>query len=783
MKYDIFISYKRRGTSSATAAYLYELLLKKGYNVFFDRKELRSGMFDDQLLTHISDAKDVIILLEDTSLAACFDKQVPDYYKSDWFCKEVMHALSLPGKNVIPILLEGYKMPSIDSLPEEMKNLSRCQALSLEISEVEEFYQKYFVDMEYLKSLPTNMSRFRQSRSNKASISNLLFFYEGFCYDINEYGEYITTIDENNDENHPYKHGVEFAGEHKILCINNDTCEHVLINTEVAPYHQKYICIKWNRHQLLWDLSENDVQKEEAPDVLFFWGKGLFEGTRTHEPNLDLSLLCFDKALDKHSKEAEEFIKNCWTVLCDKKVLWVKRKHWIERAAKLGVIPAMRYLGKAYNNDRNYEMCCKWYKEAIKNGDVQSMLEVAQLFSEPYIVWPFTLAEVSNGLADDLPDLLLKIEDVANGDELLQLGHLCNYFERSSTREKVIKPIHTSYDVYKLSAEKGVKEAYIRMGGICEDKNEYEEAICHYKKVNKGSNRILALSNIARCLLWLKRYPEAKKEYEVILNETSNSKTDSKGFRIDAYLGLAQIYEYGLVENVNISKAIKMYENILEEYNDDNDTALANLALLYETQSELESEKACEYYGALVKHHPEDNDHGFYSFYFHSYLSLEVAFCLAHAYTNGLGCDKDLNNGLKYYYLCSSYYSFINNNGSMSQLAKSDIKLLTSDMQIIDNPYNFKYIGFIYYEFYNDSKKAKDFLNKVTNERDFESTDLLNLISEENDGNKKNEKRIEYYLSNEKANCYKSLSSIGLLRYVEQYGRQLDRDSKIQTKE
>ena len=41
MKYDIFISYKRRGTSSATAAYLYELLLKKGYNVIFDHKGLK----------------------------------------------------------------------------------------------------------------------------------------------------------------------------------------------------------------------------------------------------------------------------------------------------------------------------------------------------------------------------------------------------------------------------------------------------------------------------------------------------------------------------------------------------------------------------------------------------------------------------------------------------------------------------------------------------------------------------------------------------------------------
>jgi hypothetical protein len=206
----------------------------------------------------------------------------------------------------------------------------------------------------------------------------------------------------------------------------------------------------------------------------------------------------------------------------------------------------------------------------------------------------------------------------------------------------------------------------------------------------------------------------------------------------------------------------------------------------------LESEKACEYYGALVKHHPEDNDHGFYSFYFHSYLSLEVAFCLAHAYTNGLGCDKDLNNGLKYYYLCSSYYSFINNNGSMSQLAKSDIKLLTSEIQTINDPVKYKYIGFIYYELYNDSNKAKEFLNKATKIRDFElldlsfdliSIDLLKLISEEDDGNKKNEKRIEFYLSNEKANCYKSLSSIGLLRYVEQYGRQLDRDNRLQTKD
>ena len=498
MKYDIFISYKRRGTSSATAAYLYELLLKKGYNVFFDRKELRSGMFDEQLLTHISDAKDVIILLEDTSLAACFDRQVPDYYKSDWFCKEVMHALSIPGKNVIPILLEGYKMPAIESLPPEMKDLPRCQALSLEISEVEEFYQKYFVDMEYLKSTPTNMSQIRQNRTRKASISNLLFVYKGFCYDINEYGEYIATIDENNDENHPYKHGVEFAGEHKILCTNNDTCEHVLVTTEVAAYHQKYICVEWKKHQMLWELKESDIQKEKDAKTLYFWGKGLFDGTRTHESNLEMSLLCFDKALDKHHKETEEFIKNCWMALCDRKVLWVKRKHWIERAARLGVVAAMRYLGKAYNNDHNYEMCCKWYKEAIKNGDVKSMLEVAKLFSDTHIVWPFTIKKITNGLALDLTELFLKIEVLANGEELLELGDLVRSIERSE-RVKV-KPKHSGIEIYKLSASKGCFDAHFRIGLILEEQNDYEGAIKEYGKAQKSSKRLTALICIARCL-------------------------------------------------------------------------------------------------------------------------------------------------------------------------------------------------------------------------------------------------------------------------------------------
>jgi hypothetical protein len=199
MKYDIFISYKRKGTSSATAAYLYELLQQKGYNVFFDRKELRSGRFNEQLLEHISNATDIIILLEEESLGAWFDNRtaresIPiaaedisdrndsdaglreEPYKTDWFCKEVMYALSLEGKNIVPILLNGYGMPEGKDLPPEMKDLSLHQALSLEISEVEEFYEKYFVEQGYLKSKPANLSLTKRFQSRGGVVGCFLFF-------------------------------------------------------------------------------------------------------------------------------------------------------------------------------------------------------------------------------------------------------------------------------------------------------------------------------------------------------------------------------------------------------------------------------------------------------------------------------------------------------------------------------------------------------------------------------------------------------------------------------
>jgi len=50
MKYDVFISYRRKG-GFETAKHRFALLTKDGYTVCFDLDTLREGDFDKALLT------------------------------------------------------------------------------------------------------------------------------------------------------------------------------------------------------------------------------------------------------------------------------------------------------------------------------------------------------------------------------------------------------------------------------------------------------------------------------------------------------------------------------------------------------------------------------------------------------------------------------------------------------------------------------------------------------------------------------------------------------------
>ena len=416
MKYDIFISYKRLGVSSATAAVLYQMLQQKGYNVFFDRKEMRSGKFNEQLLEHIGNATDVIILLEEASLGSWFNyrprprkenvlvgegdsfgdndsmdasdldsgiKEEP--YKSDWFCKEVMYSLTLKGKNIIPILLGGYHMPEGKDLPMEMKGLSEFQALDLDISEVTELIDDYLVGKGYLHSKPANLSMSMRFQSKGGIVGCYLFYTEATSCDVYECGEQITTLTEDDNEWHPFRYPVNFAGEHRFKAVNVDSCEVVTISSTVETNCQKYVPVRFTDTTDLWKLTKEVIDKQ-SPSVLFRWGMGLFDGTSKHEPDIALSFVCLQQAIKKGSEDALTFV-------CSHGSGLVSEKHapfevaikWYRFAADHGNKDAQCNLGRAYSNgdgvEKDYTKAFEWFSKAAVQGDVYSQWKLGYLYS------------------------------------------------------------------------------------------------------------------------------------------------------------------------------------------------------------------------------------------------------------------------------------------------------------------------------------------------------------------------------------------------------------------
>lgn len=301
MIYDIFISYKRKGSSDPTAVLLYSFLNQKGYATFLDRKEIRQGKFDDQLLEHIEEAQDVLILLEEGSLDSCFVKD-QEAFNADWFCKEIIHALS-KGKRIIPLLLNGYVMPSAEKLPKEMKELTSMNALNFDPVDLEGIYEKYFIARGYLESQPRNLV---MPAKVLDGVSDYLIYSDQEC-EVYECGEKILSLTQDYDEDHPYRYPVKKTGEHRFLFHNERTGEIIRISSEIEMGSQRYICPEWKITQRLWNLTAVDIMKEDRLEVLYLWGTSLFRGSGDHDSRLTLAMFALDKAAKNGDRKSIEF--------------------------------------------------------------------------------------------------------------------------------------------------------------------------------------------------------------------------------------------------------------------------------------------------------------------------------------------------------------------------------------------------------------------------------------------------------------------------------------------
>lgn len=122
MKYDVFISYRRKSCVD-DARLLQQALKSRGYNVFFDYDSLRDGKFDTKIFEAIDEAPIFILMLAEGSLDNCVNKE-------DWVRKEIEYALE-HGRKIIPVCSALHLWTTPDFLPDHLK-----PALYEEISEL-----------------------------------------------------------------------------------------------------------------------------------------------------------------------------------------------------------------------------------------------------------------------------------------------------------------------------------------------------------------------------------------------------------------------------------------------------------------------------------------------------------------------------------------------------------------------------------------------------------------------------------------------------------------------
>lgn len=112
----VFISY-RRESGSVLARLVKESLEHGGCDAFLDVDDLGSGHFDRKLLVEIGERPNFVLLCTPGALDRCGED-------GDFLRMEVVHALAT-GRNIVPLVVEGFAWPAEEQLPDAIRDLPR----------------------------------------------------------------------------------------------------------------------------------------------------------------------------------------------------------------------------------------------------------------------------------------------------------------------------------------------------------------------------------------------------------------------------------------------------------------------------------------------------------------------------------------------------------------------------------------------------------------------------------------------------------------------------------
>ncbi len=118
--YEAFISYRREG-GAETARLIRKELEARGRRIFLDVDDLGSSLFDERLLREIAAAPNFVVILSPGALDRCAEE-------GDWLRREIAQAVKT-GRNVIPVLKDGFQFPPAEALPADIRELPRNNAV------------------------------------------------------------------------------------------------------------------------------------------------------------------------------------------------------------------------------------------------------------------------------------------------------------------------------------------------------------------------------------------------------------------------------------------------------------------------------------------------------------------------------------------------------------------------------------------------------------------------------------------------------------------------------
>lgn len=177
-RYDVFISYRRKGGLELARCICY-YLRSKGVRCFFDLKEINGGKFDDAIYDALDCSKYFLLLLTKGSLDRCVEND-------DWVRREIEYAMDKKDKchQIVPVVVDddGFKFP--DVLPDGFLGLSTIQQETLD----REQHFERDIDELLIRRMPRvgkKISRkfTRQARQREEAAEN------AFCERAREYKE------------------------------------------------------------------------------------------------------------------------------------------------------------------------------------------------------------------------------------------------------------------------------------------------------------------------------------------------------------------------------------------------------------------------------------------------------------------------------------------------------------------------------------------------------------------------------------------------------------------